>query len=153
MLLPKARGPLWFGDQLRSQSSLVSWRRPHPRSSWWREWASRWLSTLSARRRASMVLRASRLGPRRLLTLMPQRRSLLHAPDVEEEVGSDHVRTMLLPARAPRADAKLSSPLVALPPPREAPSVAGVPVAPQRSPPPDSHAAAWLPLRGFAKPS
>jgi hypothetical protein len=29
---------------------------------------SRWLSTLSARRQASMVFRASRLGPRRLLT-------------------------------------------------------------------------------------
>jgi hypothetical protein len=68
MLQPKARRPCWFGDQLRSRSSLLSWRRPRPRSSWWHERLSRLLSTLSARRRASMVFRASWLGPRRLLT-------------------------------------------------------------------------------------
>jgi hypothetical protein len=69
MLWPKARGPRWFGDQLWSRSSSLSWRRPRPRSWWWRERLSRLLSTLSARRRASMVLRVSRLGPRRLLTV------------------------------------------------------------------------------------
>jgi hypothetical protein len=68
MLWPKARGPRWFGDQLRSQSSSLSWRCPCPRFSWWREQLSRLLSTLRARRWASMVFRASRLGPRRLLT-------------------------------------------------------------------------------------
>jgi hypothetical protein len=68
MLRPKARGPSWFGDQLRSRSSSLSWRRPRPLSSWWRVRLSRLLSTLSARRRASMVFRTSRWGPRRLLT-------------------------------------------------------------------------------------
>jgi hypothetical protein len=46
MLWPKARGPRWFGDQLRSRSSSLSWRRPRPRFSWWREQLSRLLSTL-----------------------------------------------------------------------------------------------------------
>jgi hypothetical protein len=55
-------------DPLRSRSSSLSWRRPRPQSSWWCERLSRWLSTLSARRRASMVFRVSRLGPRQLLT-------------------------------------------------------------------------------------
>jgi hypothetical protein len=68
ILRPKARGPRWFGDQLCLRVSLLSWRRPHPRSSWWRERLSWLLSTLSACHRASMVFRASRLGPRRLLT-------------------------------------------------------------------------------------
>jgi hypothetical protein len=45
-----------------------SWCRPRPRSLWWRERLSRLLSMLSTRRRASMVFRASRLGPSRLLT-------------------------------------------------------------------------------------
>jgi hypothetical protein len=58
-----------FGDQLRSWSSSLSWRRPRPRSSWWPEQLSWWLLTLSARRRASMVFRTSRFGPRRLLTV------------------------------------------------------------------------------------
>jgi hypothetical protein len=68
MLRPKAREPYWFGDQLRSRSSSLSWRRLRPRSSWWRERLSRLLSTLLAHRRASIVFRASRLGPSRLLT-------------------------------------------------------------------------------------
>jgi hypothetical protein len=68
MLWPKACGPLWFGDQLRSRSSSLSWCRPRPRSLWWRERLSQWLSTLSIRRRASMVFCASQLGPRPLLT-------------------------------------------------------------------------------------
>jgi hypothetical protein len=68
MLRPKACGPHWFGDQLLSRSSSLSWRRPRPRSWWWRERLSWLLSTLSARRRASMVFRASRLGTSRLLT-------------------------------------------------------------------------------------
>jgi hypothetical protein len=65
---PKACGPLWFGDQLRSRLSLLSWRRPRPQLWWWRELLSWWLSTLSTRCRASMVFRASRLGPRLFLT-------------------------------------------------------------------------------------
>jgi hypothetical protein len=32
--LDKGPGPLWLGDQLRSWSSSLSWRRPRPRSSW-----------------------------------------------------------------------------------------------------------------------
>jgi hypothetical protein len=68
MLQPKPRGPCWFGDQLRSRSSSLSWRLPRPRSSWWRERLSWLLSTLSACRQASMVFRASRLGSRRHLT-------------------------------------------------------------------------------------
>jgi hypothetical protein len=50
MIRPKARGPRWFGDQLRSWLSSLSW--------WWRERSSQLLSTLSARRQASMVFRA-----------------------------------------------------------------------------------------------
>jgi hypothetical protein len=46
----------------------LSWRRPRPQLSWWRKRLSQLLSTLSARRRASMMFRASWLGPRRLLT-------------------------------------------------------------------------------------
>jgi hypothetical protein len=68
MLWPKARGPLWFGDQLRLRLSSLSWRRPRPRSSWWRERLSWWLSTLLAHHRASRVFCTSRLGPRQLLT-------------------------------------------------------------------------------------
>jgi hypothetical protein len=68
MLYPKARGPRWFGDQLQARSSSLSWRRPHPRSSWLRERLLRLLSTLWVRRWASIVFHVSRLGPRRLLT-------------------------------------------------------------------------------------
>jgi hypothetical protein len=68
MLQPKACGPRWFGDQLRSRSSSLSWRRLRPWSSWWRERFSRLLSTLSACYRASMVFRASQLGPIQHLT-------------------------------------------------------------------------------------
>jgi hypothetical protein len=67
-LWPKARGPLWLGDQLRSRSLSLSWHRPCTRSSWGRERSSRWLSMLPARRRASMVFRASQSAPSRLLT-------------------------------------------------------------------------------------
>jgi hypothetical protein len=40
MLRPKARGPRWLGDQLRSWSSSLLWRRQCPRSSSCREWWS-----------------------------------------------------------------------------------------------------------------
>jgi hypothetical protein len=68
MLRPKARGPHWFGDPLRSRLSSLSWHRLHPRSSLWRERLLWLFSTLSGRGRTSMVFRVSRLGPRRLLT-------------------------------------------------------------------------------------
>jgi hypothetical protein len=58
MIRPKARGPRWFGDQLRSWLSSLSWCRPRPWSWWWRERSSQLLSTLSARRQASMVFKA-----------------------------------------------------------------------------------------------
>jgi hypothetical protein len=67
MFREKARGPHWLGDQLHSRSSSLLWLRPCPRSSWWRERLWRLLSTLLARRRSSIVFRASRLGPSRLL--------------------------------------------------------------------------------------
>jgi hypothetical protein len=59
--------PSSLGNTTPASSSL-SWHRRHPRSSWWREQFSRLLSTLSACRRASMVFRASRFGPRQILT-------------------------------------------------------------------------------------
>jgi hypothetical protein len=69
------------------------------------------------------------------------------ALDAGKEAGSGRVWTALLPARAPSVGVRLSSPLVAPPPPRAAPSVTGTLVAPRRSPPPDNHAAAWPPAR------
>jgi hypothetical protein len=100
-----------------------------------------------------MVFRSSWLGPRRLLaadaTAPPPPRAL----DAGKEVDSGRARTVVLPSRAPSTGARLSSLLVVLPSPRAAPSVVGAPVAPQRSLPPGSRAAAWPQRQGSATPA
>jgi hypothetical protein len=152
MLQPKARGPLWFSDQLRSRSSSLSWPHPCPQSSWWREWLSRWLLTLSARYWASMVFRASRLGPRRLLTADAVTRLPPHTLDVGKEPDLGCGKMVLLPAHAQSAGARPSSRLVVLPPPRATHLAVGALVAPRRSPPLGSRAAAWPQRQGSAIP-
>jgi hypothetical protein len=109
-----------------------------------------------ARRRASMVFRASRLGPIRLLTVdaaalppPPPPRALYAGKDADSGYG----RMVLLPARALSAGVRQSSPLVVVPPPRVASSTIGAPVVPRRSPPPGSHAAAWLQRQGSRTPA
>jgi hypothetical protein len=87
------------------------------------------------------------------LTADAERHPLPHASDVEKEVGLGRVRTVLPPAHAPSAGAKLSFSLVVSPLPRAAPSAASAPVAPRRLPPPDSRATTWLPLQGSETPS
>jgi hypothetical protein len=94
MLRPKAQGHCWFGDQLHSRSSSLSWHLLRPRSSLWCERLSWLLSMLSARRRASMVFRTLRLGPRRLLTA-----------DAAAPTGASLVAPLLLRAAPSTADA------------------------------------------------
>jgi hypothetical protein len=111
------------------------------------------LSTLSTRRRASMVFRTSRWGPRRLLTAYVA----APAPSLRawsgKEADSGRGLTALQPAHALSTCLRRSSLLAASPHLRATPSTAGALVAPRRSRVPGSHAAAWPQRQGSGMPA
>jgi hypothetical protein len=84
---------------------------------------------------------------------MPRLRLPPRALDVRTEADSGCARMVLPPARVPSVGVRVSSPPVALPPPRATPSVVGALVTPRRSPPPGSRTAAWLRRQDSATPA
>jgi hypothetical protein len=83
---------------------------------------------------------------------MPRLRLPPRALGAGKEVDSGRGRLALQPDRAPSAGARQSSPLVALPQPRVAPSAAGAPIVPRRLQAPRSCTTAWPQQQGSETP-